>query len=327
MCSTDENSKLSVDLVKKEIYEEDKDFDDFDIDENEDDLPRVLDGPPKLIQCTSKVRLFDFLHDALYIPMILSQRCNPWEHYESECQHDQEECQSEYPHCNDGSGTENAYCQHFQVQEGGKEIYRCESCADKTTPADCIYDFGSKVHINFKILISLLINSQSNHPHKRVNGVVVSYHIMSSCMSDCFNMDIDKCHWNMDPEKTHCGCISGYEVPTASNSSLTGQGCVRALVTPVETVANPEEATSMSDCAEFQVIDGAEFQFYNVFWLYRDTPITKTWEECAQFCLENQPLCKWFMWNKPTDYEDPLRCRKVIQNYFSISINQYEYSH
>ena len=61
MCSTDENSKLSVDLVKKEIYEEDKDFDDFDIDENEDDLPRVLDGPPKLIQCTSKVRLFDFL--------------------------------------------------------------------------------------------------------------------------------------------------------------------------------------------------------------------------------------------------------------------------
>lgn len=61
MCSTDENSKLSVDLVKKEIYEEDKDFNDFDIDENGDDLPRVLDGPPKLIQCTSKVRLFDFL--------------------------------------------------------------------------------------------------------------------------------------------------------------------------------------------------------------------------------------------------------------------------
>ena len=61
MCSTDENSKLSADLVKKEIFEEDKDFDDFDIDENVDDLPRVLDGPPKLIQCTSKVRLFDFL--------------------------------------------------------------------------------------------------------------------------------------------------------------------------------------------------------------------------------------------------------------------------
>ena len=61
MCSTDENSKEIVDPVTKEIYEEDKDFDDFDIDENGDDLPRVLDGPQKLIQCTSKVRLFDFL--------------------------------------------------------------------------------------------------------------------------------------------------------------------------------------------------------------------------------------------------------------------------
>ena len=60
MCSTDENSKESVDLITKEIYEEDKDFDDFDIDKNEESLS-VLDGPPKLIQCTSKVRLFDFL--------------------------------------------------------------------------------------------------------------------------------------------------------------------------------------------------------------------------------------------------------------------------
>ena len=59
MCSTDENSKASVDLITKEIYEEEKDFDDFDIDKNEESLS-VLDGPPKLIQCTSKVRLFDF---------------------------------------------------------------------------------------------------------------------------------------------------------------------------------------------------------------------------------------------------------------------------
>lgn len=66
MCSTDENSKESVDLITKEIYEEDKDFDDFDIDKNEESLS-VLDGPPKLIQCTSKVRLFDFLHDAIPI--------------------------------------------------------------------------------------------------------------------------------------------------------------------------------------------------------------------------------------------------------------------
>ena len=56
MCSTDENSKASVDLITKEIYEEDKDFDDFDIDKNEESLS-VLDGPPKLIQCTSKVRV------------------------------------------------------------------------------------------------------------------------------------------------------------------------------------------------------------------------------------------------------------------------------
>ena len=55
MCSTDENSKLSVDLVKKEIYEEDEDFENSDIYEREDDLPRVLGGPPKLIQCTPKV--------------------------------------------------------------------------------------------------------------------------------------------------------------------------------------------------------------------------------------------------------------------------------
>ena len=69
MCSTDENSKASVDLITKEIYEEEKDFDDFDIDKNEESLS-VLDGPPKLIQCTSKVRLFDFLHDALYYILI-----------------------------------------------------------------------------------------------------------------------------------------------------------------------------------------------------------------------------------------------------------------
>lgn len=55
MCSSDENSNESVDLVTKEIYEENEDFENSDIDEREDDLPRVLDGPPKLIQCTPKV--------------------------------------------------------------------------------------------------------------------------------------------------------------------------------------------------------------------------------------------------------------------------------
>ena len=165
MCSADENEKGSVDLVEYEIYEGEKDFEkdsvSSDIDENTDD---VSDDQPKLIQCTPKVgssyqdlaSLVD--QDRWHICKILFQRCNPWEHYESECQHDQEECQSEYPHCNDGSGSENAYCQHFEVQEGGKEIFRCESCANKATPADCIYDFGSKVHIDFKILISFLIN-------------------------------------------------------------------------------------------------------------------------------------------------------------------------
>ena len=130
-------------------------------------------------------------------------------------------------------------------------------------------------------------------------------------------MDIDKCHWNMDPEKTHCGCISGYEVAEGSNSSLTGQGCVQADEFLVKPVASPWDATSASECAEFQVIDGAEFQF-STFTLYKDKPLTKTWEECAQFCLEHTPLCMGFIWNKPTDFEDPLRCRKVIQKSFLI---------
>ena len=161
MCSTDENKKESADLVEYEIYEGDKDFEknsvSSDIDEHTDDgsSEDPSGDQPKLIQCTPKVGSFyqdvASLVDQYPLHKILSQRCNPWEHYESECQHDQEECQSDYPHCNDHSGTENAYCQHYQIQEGGEEIFRCESCAGKTIPADCIYDFGSKVYINIKL--------------------------------------------------------------------------------------------------------------------------------------------------------------------------------